>query len=274
MRVFLLTPRQRDGLEAVNAMNANPTGFDLILMDIIMPMLDGVSATSCIRDVNPTIPIIAMTSNIRQDDIEIYFRYGKMLTSQLERLMLRFAGMNGLLPKPFTKDGLLKVLERHLAPFKKDYQASPQQSHHSDSYAQLSINVQQNSATQSFKDEPSPGKSSASSWHSPNQINSSSPVGTGSQNTYMQMQPGQQMQQGSGQYAMAPAHQHVGYQSQSPTAIGTQRAGGPGVSQGQGQARSGGPGPQRRGIGDMGSNMEEPKPEKRQRMYPPRGGFS
>lgn len=46
-------------------------------MDIIMPMLDGVSATSCIREVNPTVPVVAMTSNIRQDDIEIYFRYGK-----------------------------------------------------------------------------------------------------------------------------------------------------------------------------------------------------
>jgi osomolarity two-component system response regulator SKN7 len=58
-------------------MNQNPTGVDLILMDIIMPHLDGVSATVCIREMNPTIPIIAMTSNIRADDIEMYFRYGK-----------------------------------------------------------------------------------------------------------------------------------------------------------------------------------------------------
>jgi osomolarity two-component system response regulator SKN7 len=58
-------------------MNANPNGVDLILMDIIMPHLDGVSATVCIREVAPTIPIIAMTSNIRADDIDMYFRYGK-----------------------------------------------------------------------------------------------------------------------------------------------------------------------------------------------------
>lgn len=45
-------------------------------MDIIMPHLDGVSATACIREVAPAIPIIAMTSNIRADDIEMYFRYG------------------------------------------------------------------------------------------------------------------------------------------------------------------------------------------------------
>lgn len=50
--------------------------FDLILMDIIMPRLDGVSATVCIRESNPKLPIIAMTSNIRTDDIDMYFRYG------------------------------------------------------------------------------------------------------------------------------------------------------------------------------------------------------
>jgi osomolarity two-component system response regulator SKN7 len=45
-------------------------------MDIIMPHLDGVSATVCIRGIRPNIPIIAMTSNIRADDIDMYFRYG------------------------------------------------------------------------------------------------------------------------------------------------------------------------------------------------------
>lgn len=50
--------------------------FDLILMDIIMPHLDGVSATVCIREMRANLPIIAMTSNIRTDDIEMYFRYG------------------------------------------------------------------------------------------------------------------------------------------------------------------------------------------------------
>lgn len=43
-----------------------------------MPNLDGVSATAVIREFNPTVPIIAMTSNIRSDDIEMYFRYGRL----------------------------------------------------------------------------------------------------------------------------------------------------------------------------------------------------
>jgi CheY-like chemotaxis protein len=49
--------------------------YDLILMDIIMPNLDGVSACHLIRQFDRT-PIIAMTSNIRSDDIQLYFQHG------------------------------------------------------------------------------------------------------------------------------------------------------------------------------------------------------
>lgn len=49
--------------------------YDLILMDIIMPNLDGVSACHLIRQVDST-PVIAMTSNIRVDDIAMYFQHG------------------------------------------------------------------------------------------------------------------------------------------------------------------------------------------------------
>lgn len=61
----------------MNKVNNGGGQFDLILMDIIMPHLDGVSATVCIREMRPHLPIIAMTSNIRADDIDMYFRYGK-----------------------------------------------------------------------------------------------------------------------------------------------------------------------------------------------------
>ena len=66
---------QFDGLEAVNKVNAG-SKYDLVLMDIIMPNLDGVSATHLIRQFDST-PIIAMTSNIRSDDISMYFQHGK-----------------------------------------------------------------------------------------------------------------------------------------------------------------------------------------------------
>jgi osomolarity two-component system, response regulator SKN7 len=57
--------------------NANLNWFDLIFMDIVMPQLDGVSATAMIREVQPRIPIIAMTSNINQQDLDMYFHWGK-----------------------------------------------------------------------------------------------------------------------------------------------------------------------------------------------------
>lgn len=65
-----------DGLEAVSKLQEG-VKYDLILMDIIMPNLDGVSACHLIRQFDRT-PIIAMTSNIRSDDIQMYFQHGKL----------------------------------------------------------------------------------------------------------------------------------------------------------------------------------------------------
>lgn len=66
---------QLDGLEAVNKMQEG-VKYDMILMDIIMPNLDGVSACHIIRQFDRT-PIVAMTSNIRSDDIQMYFQHGE-----------------------------------------------------------------------------------------------------------------------------------------------------------------------------------------------------
>ncbi len=70
---------QRDGLEAVEKVNRDAERFDLIFMDIIMPNLDGVSATAMIRMVAPQVPTVAMTSNIRQEDIQTYFQFGQSI---------------------------------------------------------------------------------------------------------------------------------------------------------------------------------------------------
>ena len=67
-----------------------------------MPRLDGVSATSLIRQFDHMTPIISMTSNSKPDDITKYYS----------------SGMNDHLPKPFTKDGLWEVLEKHLTHLK------------------------------------------------------------------------------------------------------------------------------------------------------------
>lgn len=77
-----------DGLEAVNKLNGGAK-YDLVLMDIIMPNLDGVSATHLIRQFDNT-PIIAMTSNIRSDDISMYFQHGTKPASPILEIKLTF----------------------------------------------------------------------------------------------------------------------------------------------------------------------------------------
>jgi osomolarity two-component system response regulator SKN7 len=82
-----------DGVGAVNKMNLEK--YDLVLMDIVMPKLDGVSATNLIRKFDQGTPIISMTSNSKPNEIMTYYS----------------SGMNDILPKPFTKEGLLEMLE-------------------------------------------------------------------------------------------------------------------------------------------------------------------
>jgi osomolarity two-component system, response regulator SKN7 len=101
-----------DGVSAVNKMNLEK--YDLVLMvrrarlgggeraadatflqDIVMPKLDGVSATSLIRQFDHMTPIISMTSASKPNEIMTYYS----------------SGMNDILPKPFSKEGLLEMLE-------------------------------------------------------------------------------------------------------------------------------------------------------------------
>ncbi|KAI6043348.1 CheY-like superfamily [Pisolithus marmoratus] len=84
-----------DGVGAVNKMNLEK--YDLVLMDIVIPKMDGISATSLIRRFDHITPIISMTSNSRLAEIMTYYS----------------SGMNDVLPKPFTKEGLLDMLEKH-----------------------------------------------------------------------------------------------------------------------------------------------------------------
>ncbi|KZT23920.1 hypothetical protein NEOLEDRAFT_1068377 [Neolentinus lepideus HHB14362 ss-1] len=95
-----------DGVGAVNKMNLEK--YDLVLMDIVMPKLDGVSATSLIRQFDHMTPIISMTSNSKPNEIMTYYS----------------SGMNDILPKPFSKQGLLDMLEKHLMHLKVIQQMS------------------------------------------------------------------------------------------------------------------------------------------------------
>ncbi len=90
----------KDGLEAVQRFNDDSQGFDLILMDIQMPCMDGLHATRAIRQTpkGQKVPIIAMTANAFKEDV----------AQSLE------AGMNGHIPKPIDYKMLINTLAVHL----------------------------------------------------------------------------------------------------------------------------------------------------------------
>ena len=87
-----------NGAEAVDRVKRNPLFYDLILMDISMPVLDGVGATAQIRELGIDTPIVAMTANAMKDDVASYLAQG----------------MNDYVPKPVDRKVLLKVFLRWL----------------------------------------------------------------------------------------------------------------------------------------------------------------
>jgi len=90
--------------------------------------------------------------------------------------------MNDVLPKPFTKEGLLHMLEKHLAHLKKPL-AEPIPT----MAAPSAQSLPQTSSRQSMKEEESPAKSptSTSNWNSPNQVPGVSPGGSTNTDEYL-----------------------------------------------------------------------------------------
>jgi len=91
-----------DGVETLAKFQAAPDAYDLILMDINMPNMDGYEATRRIRESGlpraGTVPIIAVTANAFREDVE------KCLA----------AGMNSHLAKPVDIEALIGTLRTHL----------------------------------------------------------------------------------------------------------------------------------------------------------------
>jgi len=91
-----------DGDKAVNIMKEASVGdFDVILMDIQMPVLNGYEATKLIRELGPgvgEVPIIALTADAFDDD----------------RKRAQGYGMEGYVTKPFKVDGLIDEIYRVL----------------------------------------------------------------------------------------------------------------------------------------------------------------
>ncbi|MCL2265794.1 MAG: ATP-binding protein [Treponema sp.] len=74
--------------------------FDLIFMDMHMPVMDGIEASLEILKLNAGIPMVAMTANIMSDDLEIY----------------KSCGMDDCLGKPFTSQELWHCLLKYFTP--------------------------------------------------------------------------------------------------------------------------------------------------------------
>jgi PAS domain S-box-containing protein len=91
-----------NGVEALEAFEADPGGYDLIFMDMQMPLMDGLEATRKIRALDlpaaKQIPIVAMTANAFREDVE------KCLA----------AGMDGHISKPIDFSEVMETLNRYL----------------------------------------------------------------------------------------------------------------------------------------------------------------
>lgn len=97
----IVTPA-RNGREAVDVYRSHPAGtFDVILMDVMMPEMDGLEATRQIRTSEQAdsadIPIIAMTANAFAEDVK----------------KCKAAGMNEHIAKPLDADRALHIIARY-----------------------------------------------------------------------------------------------------------------------------------------------------------------
>jgi signal transduction histidine kinase/CheY-like chemotaxis protein len=90
-----------DGAQAIQAVQQHD--YDLVLMDVQMPVMDGIEATKTIRSLDGAVrhmPIIAMTANVYAEQIASF----------------RLAGMDDHVGKPFKREELFDTIERWLPP--------------------------------------------------------------------------------------------------------------------------------------------------------------
>jgi CheY-like chemotaxis protein len=87
-----------DGLLAVEAVRrAGPEAFNIVLMDIQMPGMDGYEATRLIHEFAPDLPVIGQTAHVLAEAIE----------------QCRAAGMVAHLPKPIDRHELIATIMRY-----------------------------------------------------------------------------------------------------------------------------------------------------------------
>ncbi|MDR1754445.1 MAG: response regulator [Eubacterium sp.] len=107
-RVGLRSIIAQNGKEALDKvlerMQNNEKPFDIIFMDIHMPIMDGLEAAPKIAALGSGTPIVAMTANVMSNDLEIY----------------KASGMPDCVSKPFTSQELWRCLMKYLKPVENE----------------------------------------------------------------------------------------------------------------------------------------------------------
>ena len=91
-----LFKRAKNGQEAVDMVNEG--GIDLVLMDIKMPVMDGLEATKLIKERHADLPVVALTANAFDSD----------------RQLAMNAGCNDFLSKPVSSEKCLAVIAKFI----------------------------------------------------------------------------------------------------------------------------------------------------------------
>lgn len=89
-----------DGQQAVKKFSENP-GISLVLMDIKMPVMDGLTATKKIKQIQPEVPVIALTAHAMSGD----------------EARIKAAGCDDYIPKPFSSSVLFEKIKRFYPSF-------------------------------------------------------------------------------------------------------------------------------------------------------------
>ncbi|QBE63838.1 response regulator [Pseudoduganella lutea] len=100
-----------DGQQALDVLRVDAQRYDIVLMDMQMPVLDGFSATAAIRtELQLTLPVIAMTAGV--------------LSSERDRCMA--AGITDFIAKPVVVEEMMTVIERYVPARRRSTDASGQ----------------------------------------------------------------------------------------------------------------------------------------------------
>ena len=94
LKKYYQLERAKNGQEAVEMAEKNT--YDIVLMDIKMPIMDGLEATKAIKEKFPNLPIIALTANAFDSDRQLALE----------------AGCNDFLSKPVSSDLCLQTIKK------------------------------------------------------------------------------------------------------------------------------------------------------------------